>query len=166
MWIFAAQSCGMGQQSIVALFLRTKWEKNFHGGIAVSNQIKPISTSQKRGLRTTCHLILMLILIVWIGLPTVAWPSPVSLTTQAGESAHGAGQSADEKLALEPGKPVERELSGDQSHFYEVSMASGQYLMISVTERGIDLLVALFTPDGMKLWEVNREHVYVWPEII
>src|SRR5262245_53075528 len=96
----------------------------------------------------------MIIMIVMIGLPVVAWP-PGSLTTQTGAGASGAAQSADEQLSLEPGKLIERELSGGQSHSYKITMISGQYLHILVEQRGIDVAVALFTPDGKKISEEN-----------
>jgi CHAT domain-containing protein/predicted negative regulator of RcsB-dependent stress response len=101
----------------------------------------------------------MVILLAWIGLTAAAWPPSGSLITQAGDSAHVAAQSAGEELSLEPGKPVERELSGAQSHFYKIAMTSGQYLQVAVRQKGIDVLVALFTPDGKKINEVDSQHV-------
>jgi len=118
----------------------------------VLNQLTPISTSQIRSLKTTRPVILTIILLVWVGLPVVAWP-PNPLTTQTGDGARGAVQSADEGLSLEPGKPVERELSGGQSHFYKLTMTPGQYLQVTVSQQGIDTLLALFTPDGKKVGE-------------
>jgi hypothetical protein len=123
----------------------------------VSNQITPISISQGQGLLTTRPVILTIILLAWIGLPVVAWPPPGSPTTQAGDSARGAAQRADEELSLEPGKPIERELSGGQSHFYKITLTSGQYLQITASQQGIDALVALFAPDGNKIGEVDSE---------
>jgi CHAT domain-containing protein/tetratricopeptide (TPR) repeat protein len=120
----------------------------------VFNQLTPISTSQMRSLQTTGLVILTIILLVWVGLPVVAWPSG-PLTTQAGAAARGAAQSADEELSLEPGKPIERELSGGQSHSYKITMISGQYLHIVIDQRGIDVAVALFTPDDKKISEEN-----------
>jgi tetratricopeptide (TPR) repeat protein len=125
----------------------------------VSNQITPISTSHGRGLQTTRPIMLTIILLAWIGLPVVAWPPPSSLTTKAGNSSRSVAQSADEALSLEPGKPVERELSGGGPHFYKITMTSGQYLRIAVSQRGIDVLVTLFTPDGKKIGEVDSRHV-------
>ena len=121
------------------------------------NQITQISTSQGRGSQTTPRVILMAILLVWIGLPAAAWSPPSLPTTQAGDSARGAAQSAEEYLSLEPGKPVERELSGAQSHFYKITMTSGQYLRITAGQQGIDVLVAVFTPDNKKIGEVDSE---------
>jgi len=132
----------------------------------VFNQLTPISTAQMRGLQATRPAILMIILLVWIGLPVVAWPPSDLLAKQAGNSAHGAAQSPDEELSLEPGKPVERELSGGQSHFYKIAMTSGQYLQLNVSQQGIDILVALFTPDGKKVGEADIEKATVRSETI
>jgi CHAT domain-containing protein/uncharacterized protein HemY len=131
----------------------------------VFNKITPISTSRTQGLQTTPPVILIFILLVWIGLPVVAWSSPGSLTTQAGD-ARGAAQNTAEEFSLEPGKPVERELSGGQSHFYKISMTTGQYLQVTVSQLGIDALVALFTPEGKKIGEADIEKATVRSEII
>jgi tetratricopeptide (TPR) repeat protein len=85
---------------------------------------------------------------------------------QASASEFGAAQSVQESMSLEPGKPVERELSGGQSHSYKITMVSGQYLHIVVEQRGIDVAVALFTPDGKKIGEVDDERATVGSEII
>jgi CHAT domain-containing protein len=118
-----------------------------------------------RSLQTTRPVILTIILLVWIGLPVVAWP-PGPLTTQTGDGVRGAAQSADEELSLQPGKPIERELSGGQSHFYKITMSDGQYLRITVSQQGIDALVALFTPDGKKVGEADSEKTTVRSETI
>jgi CHAT domain-containing protein/tetratricopeptide (TPR) repeat protein len=120
----------------------------------VFNQLKPISPSQMRSLQTTRLVILTIILLVWVGLPVVAWPTG-PLTPRTGDDARSAAQSADEELSLEPGKPIEREFSGGQSHSYKITMISGQYLHIVIDQRGIDVAVALFTPDGKKISEEN-----------
>jgi len=78
---------------------------------------------------------------------------------QASARERGVAPSAQERVSLEPGKPVERELSGGQSHFYKVSMAAGQYLQVVVSQRGIDALVALFAPDGKKISEMDSNPV-------
>jgi tetratricopeptide (TPR) repeat protein len=108
----------------------------------------------------------VIILFAWIGSPAVAWPPTGSLTTQAGDVVSLAAQGVDEERSLEPGKPVERELSGGQSHFYKIAMTSGQYLRITVNQQGIDLLVALFTPDGKKISEADSDPSTVGAETI
>jgi CHAT domain-containing protein len=77
---------------------------------------------------------------------------------QAIASGRGAAPSAQESIPLEPGKPAERGLSGGQSHYYKITMISGQYSHIVVEQRGIDVAVALFTPEGKKISEADSEH--------
>jgi CHAT domain-containing protein/Tfp pilus assembly protein PilF len=90
----------------------------------------------------------------------------VAPPAQASASERGAAQSAQESISLEPGKPVERELSGGQSHFYKIAMTSGQYLRITVSQRGVDALLALFTPDGKKIGEADGERATVGSETV
>jgi CHAT domain-containing protein len=56
---------------------------------------------------------------------------------------------------LEPGKSIERELTGDQAQSYTIVLTAEQYLHVVVDQRGIDVVVALFGPDGRKLMEVD-----------
>jgi CHAT domain-containing protein/Tfp pilus assembly protein PilF len=132
----------------------------------VFNQITLFSISRGRGLQPIRFAILIIILGAWIRLPAIAWPPPCSPAPQAGDNARGAAQSAEEDLSLEPGKPIERELSGGQSHFYRITMTPGQYLRITVSQRGVDALVALFTPDGKKIGEVDSEQATVGTETV
>jgi hypothetical protein len=111
--------------------------------IAVLAQIVPISALHDRGLRTTRRFILMINLLAWVIFAVVAWPPTGSSPVQASAGDRGAIQSADEGQSLEPGAPIERELTGGQSHFYRISLTPGQYLQIAVSQRGIDVLVAL-----------------------
>jgi len=45
-------------------------------------------------------------------------------------------------------------------------MISGQYLHVVVDQRGIDVAVALFTPDGKKISEVDSEHIVEGSETV
>jgi CHAT domain-containing protein/tetratricopeptide (TPR) repeat protein len=94
-----------------------------------------------------------------VGAPAIANQRLGAATVQANAGERSATQSVQESDSLEPGKPVERELSGGQSHFYKITMISGQYLHVVVAQRGIDVAVALFTPDGKKISEADSEHL-------
>jgi hypothetical protein len=86
-------------------------------------------------LPTTRCAAFIINLLIWVGLsisPPI-WPSP-SLV-QASDGARRAAQSAQETDSLELGKPIERELSGGQSHSYNITMISGQYLQVVVDQR-------------------------------
>ena len=73
-------------------------------------------------------------------------------------------QSESVPLPLEIGKPLERELTGGKNHLYQLSLSSGQYLHLIVDQRGIDVLVTLFGPDGKKLFEVDSPNGERGPE--
>src|SRR5438045_653402 len=48
---------------------------------------------------------------------------------------------------LEPGRLIERELKGGESHGYVIGMKQDQFLRVSVEQRGINVVVKLFGPD-------------------
>jgi CHAT domain-containing protein/Tfp pilus assembly protein PilF len=94
--------------------------------------------------------------LLWVGAPPA----------QALASERGAAPSVQESILLEPGKPIERELSGGQSRSYKIMLTSGQYLQVVVEQRGIDVAVALVAPDGKKIREVDGERAIVGSETI
>src|SRR5215813_9172465 len=100
----------------------------------------------------------LMIDLLRVGAPAATSLRPEAPPAQASASTRGATPSAQESDSLEPGKPVERELSGGQSHSYKITMISGQYLRVVVEQRGIDVAVALVAPDGKKISEVDSEH--------
>jgi CHAT domain-containing protein/tetratricopeptide (TPR) repeat protein len=108
----------------------------------------------------------MVNLLVGIGAAAAAWPPPGSPPAQASDDKRGAAQSAEESQLLEPGKPIERELYGGRSHFYKTNLTSGQYIQIAVSQMGIDVLVALYTPDGKKIDDADSEHATTRSETI
>src|SRR5262245_16756756 len=131
---------------------------NFIGGAALFNQITPISNPQGQGLPTTRCAAFIINLLIWVGLSISPSLWPNSSLVQASAGARRAAQIAQETDSLEPGKPIERELSGAQSHSYKITMISGQYLHVLVAQRGIDVAVARCAPDGKKISEVDSEH--------
>src|SRR5215471_20641086 len=89
-----------------------------------------------------------------------AWPSPV-----AGGSEVISGQSQQPR-ELKPGEPVEVELAAGGSHSYTVHLESGQYLHVVVDQRGIDVVVRAFDPQGMLVSESNNPVGAQGPEIL
>src|SRR6266511_3393455 len=121
------------------------------------NQIVPVANPQGRRGATARHTVQIINLILWAGLSVSPCLWPGAEPAQASASERGASRRVQESVSLEPGKPIERELSGGQSHFYKITMTSGQYLHMVVGQRGIDVAVALSTPDGKKVIEVNSD---------
>jgi CHAT domain-containing protein len=64
---------------------------------------------------------------------------------------------AQEVTTLEPFKPVERELAGEQRHSYQITLAEGQYADVIIEQRGVDVVVQLLGTDGKLVAEVNDE---------
>jgi len=58
-------------------------------------------------------------------------------------------------VKLEQGKPIERELAGDDVHAYLIQLTAGQFASVIVDQRGIDLVVMAFTPDGKRVARVD-----------
>src|SRR5215510_5475900 len=48
-------------------------------------------------------------------------------------------------------KPVEREMKGGETHVYQVRLTSGQFINISVEQRGIDVAVDLLDPNEKQI---------------
>ncbi|HYV04536.1 MAG TPA: CHAT domain-containing protein [Blastocatellia bacterium] len=68
-----------------------------------------------------------------------------------GISAH----AAQEPQRLEPGKPVEREIAGGESHTYQLTLQVGQFARFRLTQRAIDSTLILIAPDSRQLVEMN-----------
>jgi CHAT domain-containing protein/Tfp pilus assembly protein PilF len=74
--------------------------------------------------------------------------------------------AAQENLpALEAGKVVERQLAGGETHSFQVSLAAGQYLRLTVDQRGIDIELGIFDPNGQKLVGMDSLNGTQGPEI-
>src|SRR5262245_65033614 len=50
---------------------------------------------------------------------------------------------------------VERELKGGETHSFKIVLASGQFLHALVEQKDIDVITAVFGPDGKQLSESN-----------
>src|SRR5215217_3515157 len=62
------------------------------------------------------------------------------------------GQSANDLSSL---SNVERELKGGETHSYRISLMPGQFLYALVEQKDIDVITAVFGPDGKQLTESN-----------
>lgn len=68
---------------------------------------------------------------------------------QPAARAHGfINQAQSEVKELNPGQSVEREIAGGESHTYQITLESGQFMRVLVEQKGIDLTLALATPQG------------------
>ncbi len=60
--------------------------------------------------------------------------------------------------------PVERELRGGESHEYAIELKAGEFAMVTVDQRGIDVIATAFAPGGAKLAEVDSPNGANGPE--
>jgi CHAT domain-containing protein len=67
---------------------------------------------------------------------------------------------------LKLAEPIERELKGGEGHSYRITLTAGQYLHVIVEQKGIDVVVRLFGPDGQKITEVDGPNGTQGPEKI
>src|SRR6266542_171503 len=58
------------------------------------------------------------------------------------------GAQTAQMTAIEVGKPLERELSGSQKHYYQITLTAGQYASVTIEQRGIDVVVYLLGTAG------------------
>jgi CHAT domain-containing protein len=57
---------------------------------------------------------------------------------------------------LAPGPPLEREIGGDEKHFYSLTLTAGQFARIVVEQSAVDAVLTLLKPDGQPLVEVDN----------
>ncbi len=115
----------------------------------------PLTRSLARPKFALC---LLCWLLLWLLLP-----SPL-VQAQTGAVPQAAAQRDAEARSLKLGEPVERELAGGQQHAYQITLSAGQYMNVVVEQRGIDVVVTLFAPDGKQLLEVDSPNGDQGPE--
>jgi CHAT domain-containing protein len=69
-----------------------------------------------------------------------------------------------EAQVLRLGQSVERELAGEQAHNYVIELGTNDFLHVIVEQRGVDVVVAVYAPDGKKLKEVDSPNGTEGPE--
>ena len=56
---------------------------------------------------------------------------------------------------LEPGQNITREIAGGESHSYQITLETGQFVSFRLEQQSLDASLFLATPDGKQLAEVN-----------
>ncbi len=59
------------------------------------------------------------------------------------------------QTALELSKPIARTINAGEADTYTLTLASGQYAHLTVDQRGVDVVVSIYTPDGTKIVRVD-----------
>lgn len=124
----------------------------------MARQIKHTATSSGGRLRGGSRRgALALALLLVSGTLAQARTGFASSAAQASAPPRSAAQGAREERTLEPGTQIESELAGGVSHSYRVALTPGQYLHVSVGQRGVDVVVSLRGPDGATLAEMDGQ---------
>jgi hypothetical protein len=66
--------------------------------------------------------------------------------------------------ALQPGSPVERSIGPNQTHSYTVTGDENSLVQVTVEQRGVDVVVSVFSPAGKKLGEYDTPNGDDGPE--
>lgn len=77
-----------------------------------------------------------------------------------------AQQPADVQTTTLSRSPVVRDLKGGEAHNFQASLEAGQVLRAVFTQRGIDIVVRVFAPDGRQLLEVDTPNGAQGPEAV
>ena len=75
-----------------------------------------------------------------------------------------SAQLQSELRRLELNQPIERELAGGEAHSYLLTLTANQFCQIVVEQRGIDVVVALFDPNGKQLVKMDGLNGSFGPE--
>ncbi|PYS81218.1 MAG: kinesin [Acidobacteria bacterium] len=114
--------------------------------------------SARKSLRFT----LLLLPLLWAQLPhslhTYAFSRRSSINQSSlRQSPQSIAVQNPAVTALAPGRAVEREISGDQTQTYQITLTSGQFVSLIVQQNGIDVVARLFAPDDKLIGEVDNE---------
>jgi len=60
-----------------------------------------------------------------------------------------------EAQLLQLSSPIERQLAVGETHAYKINLDAGVFLDAAVNQRGVDVIVRLFAPDGAKIADID-----------
>ncbi len=127
----------------------------------MTRNIPPIPTARSWSRRHAGRILAVLMSLLFLVAPLAV--ARAEILAPLARAVGGSEQDQESRL-LEPGKPIEREIAGGQSHFYRLTLAEGQYLYVVAEQRGIDLVVVAFGPAGKKLVEMDSPNFSHGPE--
>src|SRR4026207_617965 len=88
----------------------------------------------------------------------------LSLLSISTAFAQAQARSQTDGLELTAGKPLEKELARNDKHSYRVELKAGQVLYAVVDQRGVDIVVTVFGPDGKQISEIDSPNGDQGPE--
>src|SRR5215468_8118449 len=67
----------------------------------------------------------------------------------------GAARQPQDPQSLSINAPIERELPAGQTHVYRIALSAGQFAIVEVEQRGVDVSLAASGPDGKEFASVD-----------
>jgi hypothetical protein len=92
-------------------------------------------------------------LVLIAALMVVGYTASPAVVSQSSATQTPSVQPTNQPLEL--GKAVERSIFGGQSHSFLIDAKGNHFLNLVVAQQGIDVVLALYEPDGTKLGEVD-----------
>jgi len=77
---------------------------------------------------------------------------------------HAQTQTQNNQTTLQQGIPIERTLGANESHSYSINLSDEQYLQFTVDQRGVDVIVRVFSPTGKSLGDFDTPNGAQGPE--
>lgn len=74
------------------------------------------------------------------------------------------GVAVAQSLSLEPNNAIEREIGAGETHSFTLNLTAGQYAHVVVDQRGVDVVVSIFAPNGTKVAQVDMPNGNSGPE--
>jgi hypothetical protein len=112
--------------------LKREGQLSRNGGIGMTRPHPRLASSKYHPLVVYFGLILFISLSAVRTQASLA-PLPFASKEAKPEAVHPV-QGNQQIRQLEPGKPIERELAGDQSHSYQMTLVAGQYVRVVVDQ--------------------------------
>ncbi|HEY5443359.1 MAG TPA: hypothetical protein VIJ87_02600, partial [Pyrinomonadaceae bacterium] len=77
---------------------------------------------------------------------------------------HAQTQTQNNQTTLQQGIPIERTMGANESHSYSINLSDEQYLQFAVDQRGVDVIVRVFSPTGKSLGDFDTPNGAQGPE--
>ena len=77
---------------------------------------------------------------------------------------HAQTQTQNNLTTLQQGVPIERTMGANESHSYSINLSDEQYLQFAVDQRGVDVIVRVFSPTGKSLGDFDTPNGAQGPE--
>jgi CHAT domain-containing protein len=119
----------------------------------------PRSTEREYRLRNVfSSLVLSIISLLPIIIEVQASPAARNSSTEINRYAvMFSPAQANQQTRLEMSKPIELGLGGGEAKNYQLTLIPGQYAMLVVEQRGIDVIVKVIGPDGKQISQFDSE---------